>query len=147
MNPLSVSPEIAAPLACGDGGAQVIVVVLVQRVERLRVRIADEVIQVLRLPETGMLRTGGCVMVRGERGRKVRGLKVGGGRQRSAPVVGHTAPVSVSPMSMMMGTGIGRRVPAAQRGNAPMTRQAVLRTQCLQNTVIILYSGDNVLQM
>lgn len=127
VNPLGVSPEIAAPLACGDGGAQMIVVVLVQRVERLRVGIANEVIQVLRLPETGMLRTGGRVMVRGEGRREVRGLKVGGGRQRGAPVMGHAAPVPVSPMSMVMGTGIGRRVAAAQRGNAPMTRQAVLR--------------------
>lgn len=43
-------------------------------------------------------------------------------------MVGHTAPVSVSPVSVVMGTGIGRRVPAAQRGNAPMTSQTVLLT-------------------
>jgi len=111
---LGVSPEIAAPLARGDSSAQVIVVVLVQRVERLRIRIADEVIQVLRLAKTRMLGASGRVMVRGKRGWKVRGLEVGGGRQRGASVVGHAAPISVSPMSMVMGTGIGRRIPAAQ---------------------------------
>lgn len=121
-----VSPEIAAPLARGDSSAQVIVVVLVERVERLRIRIADEVIQVLRLAETGVLGASGRVVMRGKRGWKIRGLKVGGGRQRGASVVGHAAPVSVSPMSMVMGTGIGRRVPAAQRGDAPMTSQTVL---------------------
>lgn len=63
MDALGVSPEIAAPLAGGDSGAQVIVVVLVQRVERLRVRIADEVIQVLRLAETGVLGASGCMVV------------------------------------------------------------------------------------
>lgn len=126
MNPLGVSPEIAAPLARGDGSAQMIVVVLMQRVERLRIRIADEVIQVLRLAETRMLGASGRVMMRGKRGWKVRGLEVGGGRQRSAPVVGHAAPISVSPMPVMMGTGIGRRIPTAQRGDASMTSQTVL---------------------
>lgn len=129
MNPLGISPEIAAPLSRGDGGAQVIVVVLMQRVERLRVGIGNEVIQVLRLAETGMLGTGGCVVMRGKRRREVRGLKVGGRRQGGAPVVGHAAPVPVSPVSVVMGTGVRRRVPAAQRGNAPMTSQAVLRTK------------------
>lgn len=127
MNPLGVSPKIATPLARGDGSAQVVVVVLVQRVERLRIRIADEVIQVLRLAKTRMLGASGRVVMRGKRGWKVRGLEIGGGRQRSAPVVGHAAPVSVSPMSVVMGTGIGRRISAAQRGNAPMTSQTVLQ--------------------
>lgn len=111
---LGVSPEIAAPLARGDSRAQVIIVMLVQRVERLRIRIADEVIQVLRLAKTRMLGASGRVMVRGKRGWKVRGLEIGGGRQRGASMVGHAASVSVSPMSMVMGTGIGRRIPAAQ---------------------------------
>lgn len=128
VDAFGVSPEIAAPLAGGDGGAQVIVVVLVQRVERLRVGIADEIIQVLRLAETGVLGAGGRMVVRGERGWKVRWLEVGGSRQRGAPVVGHAAAVSVSPVSVVMGTGIGRRVPAAQRGNAPMASQTVLLT-------------------
>lgn len=127
VNPLGVSPKIAAPLA-GDGGAQVIVVMLVQRVERLRIGIADEVIQVLRLAEAWMLGAGGRVVMRGERGREVRWLEVGGGRQGGAPVVGHAASVSVSPVSVMMGAGIGRRVAAAQRGDAPMTSQTVLLT-------------------
>jgi len=73
-----------------------------------------------------MLGASGRVMMRRKRGWKVRGLEVGGGWQRCAPVVGHTAPVSVSPVSVVMGTGIGRRIPAAQRGDAPMTSQTVL---------------------
>jgi len=137
VNPLGVSSEIAAPLARGDGSAQVIVVVLVQRVERLRIRIADEVIQVLRLAETGMLGASGRVVMRGKRGWKVRGLEVGGGRQRGAPVVGHAAPVSVSPVPVVMGTGIGRRIPAAQRGNAPMASQTVLRREKKENLIIV----------
>lgn len=128
MDALGVSPEIAAPLAGGDGGAQVIVVMLVQRVERLRVWIADEVIQVLRLAEAGVLGAGGRMVMRGKRGWEVRWLEVGGSRQRGAPVMGHAAPVSVSPVAVVMGTGIGRRVPAAQRGNAPVTSQTVLLT-------------------
>jgi len=134
VNPFGVSPEIAAPLARSHGSAQVIVVMLVQRVKRLRIRIADEVIQVLRLAEAWMLRTGGRMMVRGKRRRKIRGLEVGGGRQGGTPVVWHAAPVSVSPMSMVMGTGIGRRIPTAQRGNASMTSQTVLRKHKSQLT-------------
>lgn len=131
VDPLGVPPEIAAPLARADRGAQVIVVVLVERVEGLRVRIADEVIQtgVLWLAEAWVLGAGGRVVMRGERRREIGGLEVGGGRQRGAPVMGHAAPVPITPVPVVVGAGIGRRVPAAQRGNAPMTSQTVLRKQ------------------
>lgn len=103
MDTLRVPPKIAAPLASRDSGAQVIIVMLMQRVERLRIRIADEVIEMLRLAEARMLRTRRRVVVRGERGWKVRWLKVGGGGQRRATVMGHPASVSIASVTVVMG--------------------------------------------
>lgn len=121
VNTLRIPPEISAPLARRDSGAQVVVVMLVQRVERLRVRIADEVIEMLRLAEARVLRTRRRVVVRGERGREVRGLKVGGGGQRGAPVMGHPATVPIASVTVVMGAGIRRGISTAQRGNTPVT--------------------------
>ena len=73
---VGVPPEIATPLASRDGRAEVVVVVLVEGVERLRVRITHEVIQVLRLPKARVLRTRGRVMVRGKRWWEVGWLEV-----------------------------------------------------------------------
>lgn len=103
VDALCVPPEIAAPLASRDSGAQVIVVMLMQRVERLRVRIADEVIEMLRLAEARMLRTRRRMVVRWERGREVRWLKVRGGGQRRTPVMGHPAAVSIASVTVVMG--------------------------------------------
>jgi len=86
-----------------------------------------------------MLGASGRMVMRGKWGWKVRGLEVGGGRQRSTPVVGHAAPVSVSSMPVVMGTGIGRRIPTAQRGDATMTSQTVLQKKEKKKNIILNY--------
>ena len=129
MDALRIPPEIAAPLTGRYSGAQVIVVMLMQRVERLRVWIANEVIEMLRLAKARMLRTRWRVMMRGERGREVRRLKIGGSGQRRAPVMGHPAAVSIASVTVVMSAGIRRGISTAQRGNAPVTSQSVLFTE------------------
>lgn len=126
MNSLGVPPEIAAPLSGGDGRAEMIVMMLVQGVESLGVGIADEVVEVLGLSEARMLGTRRCVMVRGKGRREVGRLKVRGGGQRGAPVMGHTAAVAVAPVAVVMGTGVRRTVAAAQGTDAAVARQTVL---------------------
>lgn len=121
MNALCVPPEITTPLASRDSGTQVIIVMLMQRVERLRVWIADEVIEMLWLAKTRMLRARRRMMMRRERGWKVRWLKVGGGGQRCTPVMGHPTAVSIASVTVVMGAGIRRRISTAQRGNTPVT--------------------------
>lgn len=137
MDALGVSSEITAPLAGGNCRAQVIIVMLMKRVQCLRVGIADEVIQVLRLPKTRMLRAGGRMMMRRERRWKVRGLKVRRRWQGCTTVMRHSAAISIPPMTMMMGTRVRRRVSAAQRGNPSVTSQSVLSTR--KNHVLYLF--------
>lgn len=112
MNGFGVSPEIAASLARGNGGAQVIVMMLMQ-IESLGVRISNQVVEVLRLPEA-VLRTRGRVMMGRKGGWKIRRLKVRCGGKRCTPVMGHSTAVTVSSVSMVMSARVRRRIPTAQ---------------------------------
>lgn len=75
----------------------------------------------LRLPESRMLRTRRRMVVRWKRGWKVRWLKIGGGWQGCAPVMGHPATVPIASVTVVMGAGIRRGISTAQRGNTPVT--------------------------
>lgn len=75
MNAFGISPEILSSLASGDRRGEMVVVVLMEGVESLCVRIADQVIKMLRLSKP-VLRTRGCVVVGRKGRREVRRLEV-----------------------------------------------------------------------
>ena len=122
VDAFGIPPEVSAPLTRRDSRTQVIVMMLVKGVKGLGVRITNEVIQVLGLCESRMLGTRWCVMMGWEWGWEVRWLEVGSCWQGGASMMRHATSVTVAPMTMMMTTGIGRRIAAPQRGNAPMSR-------------------------
>ena len=79
MNAFCVSPEILSIslLLGSDSSAEMIVMMLVQRVECLGVWVpGDKIIQMLGLAQPWMLRTSRGMMMRGERRWKVRWLKI-----------------------------------------------------------------------
>ena len=127
MNVIGISSQIACPLSGRHRCTDVVVMMLMQGVERLGIGIRNEVVKMLGLTQSWMLRTSRGVMMGSEGWWEIRGLEVRSGGQRCTAVMGHSSTVPISPVTMVMGTRVRGGISPSKRRDTTMARQPVLK--------------------